>query len=305
MKGGGAMAAADFQEIYFTAQDGLRLYARHYPAARKLHLRPVLCLAGLTRNCRDFHDVALALAHHPQTPRDVYAIDMRGRGLSEHDGDWRNYAIPVELQDVIDFMTMTGLHNAGIIGTSRGGLITHMLAAAQPTRIGAVVLNDIGPVIDMNGLVRIAGYVGRTPVPKSWADAGRAVRDLSKRDFPGMTESAAESFAHQLFNERAGKPAAGYDPKLSRCLSVLDGPIPALWPQFDGLKHVPVLVIRGANSDLLSKATVEDMHRRHPRLASIEVPGEGHAPLLHDAPTINAIANFFANADSAQYSAAA
>jgi pimeloyl-ACP methyl ester carboxylesterase len=209
------------------------------------------------------------------------------------------------MQDVIDFMTMTGLHDAGIIGTSRGGLITHVLAAAQPTRLGAVVLNDIGPIIETEGLMRIAGYVGRTPVPKTWTDAGRIVRDLSKRDFPGMTEAGAESFAHQLFNERNGRPAAGYDAKLSKCISVLDGPIPALWPQFEGLKRVPVLVVRGANSDLLSRATVEEMHQRHPQMTSIEVPGEGHAPLLRDAPTIAAIAAFFAEADEVQRSAAA
>ncbi|NOT69862.1 MAG: alpha/beta hydrolase [Hyphomicrobium sp.] len=299
------MTAMDFNDIYFTARDGLRLYGRHYPAARISRLRPVLCLAGLTRNSRDFHAVALALSRHPRTPRDVYTVDMRGRGLSEHDADWRNYAVPVEMQDVIDFMTMTGLHDAGIIGTSRGGLITHVLAAAQPTRIGAVVLNDIGPVIDMDGLVRIAGYVGRTPVPKSWSDAARAVRDLTKRDFPGLTEADADAFAHQLFNERNGKPASGYDAKLSKCLSLLDGPMPALWPQFEGLKRVPLMVIRGANSDLLSRKTVEDMHARHPRMTSIEVPGEGHAPLLRDAPTIKSIADFFASADSARESVAA
>jgi pimeloyl-ACP methyl ester carboxylesterase len=299
------MAAADFEDITFSARDGLRLYARRYPAKNRSGRRPVLCLAGLTRNCRDFHDIAIALSQHPRAPRDVYAVDMRGRGLSEHDRDWLNYSVPVELQDVIDFMTMTGLHDAGIIGTSRGGLITHMLAAAQPTRIGAVVLNDIGPVIETEGLIRIAGYVGRTPVPKSWGDAARVVLELSKRDFPGMTAASAEAFAHQLFNERNGKPAAGYDAKLSKCLSVLDGPMPALWPQFDGLKRVPVLVVRGANSDLLSRKTVEEMHYRHPRLTSIEVPGEGHAPLLHDAPTINAIVAFFVEADAGSHRAAA
>jgi pimeloyl-ACP methyl ester carboxylesterase len=299
------MTSAGFEEITFSARDGLRLYARHYPASRALGLRPVLCLAGLTRNSRDFHDVATALSQHPRTPRNVYAVDMRGRGLSESDSDWKNYSVPTELQDVIDFMTMTGLHDAGIIGTSRGGLITHMLAAAQPTRIGAVVLNDIGPVIETEGLIRIAGYVGRTPVPKTWEDAGRIVRDLSKRDFPGMTDAAAISFARQLFNERNGKPAPGYDSKLSKCLSVLDGPMPALWPQFDALKRVPMLVVRGGNSDLLSRKTVEEMHRRHPSLVSIEVPGEGHAPLLHDAPTINAIASFFAEADTKSNRAAA
>jgi len=300
-----AAATQIFDDIYFTTRDGLRLYGRHYKARTKSARRPVLCLAGLTRNSRDFHDIATALSQHPLTPRDVYTVDMRGRGLSDSDKDWRNYALPVELQDVIDFMTMTGLHDAGIIGTSRGGLITHVLAAAQPTRIGAVVLNDIGPVIDIDGLVRIAGYVGRAPLPKSWSDAARLVKDLTKRDFPGMTEAGAEKMARQLFNERNGKPAPGYDPQLSKCLSLLDGPIPELWPQFEGLKRVPMMVVRGGNSDLLSRKTVDEMRRRHPRLTSIEVPGEGHAPLLHDVPTINAILGFFAKTDTAPQSAAA
>jgi pimeloyl-ACP methyl ester carboxylesterase len=300
-----AAAKQPYDDLYFSARDGLRLYGRHYKAAAKSKRRPVLCLAGLTRNSRDFHDIALALSQHPATPRDVYTVDMRGRGLSDNDKDWRNYAIPIELQDVIDFMTMTGLHDAGIVGTSRGGLITHVLAAAQPTRIGAVVLNDIGPVIDIDGLVRIAGYVGRTPMPQSWDDAARLVKNLTKRDFPDMTDKAAEALARQLFNERNGRPSPGYDPQLSKCLSVLDGPIPELWPQFEGLKRVPVMVVRGGNSDLLSRKTVAEMQHRHPRLTSIEVPGEGHAPLLQDAPTIDAITAFFADADSTMHSAAA
>ncbi len=298
-------ASANFTAINFTAGDGLSLYGRHYRANHKGHARPVLCLAGLTRNSRDFDSLAVALSQHPQTPRDVYTLDMRGRGGSSHDSDWRNYAVPVELQDVIDFMTMTGLHDAGIVGTSRGGLITHVLAAAQPTRLGAVVLNDIGPVIEVDGLLRIAGYVGRTPMPKNWIEAARIVRELSNRDFPGMTDADADAVARQLFNERNGRPAAGYDKKISRSFSILDGPIPALWPQFEAMKHVPVMVIRGANSDLLSRATVEEMHRRHPRLTSLEVPAQGHAPLLRDAPTINAIASFFAATDTASHRAAA
>ena len=173
------MAANDFNEISFTARDGLRLYGRHYPAARSNPAapgtrRPVLCLAGLTRNSRDFNAIAAALSRHPQ-PRARSTRSICGAAACLNTmRDWRNYSVPIEMQDVIDFMTMTGLHDAGIIGTSRGGLITHVLAAAQPTRIGAVVLNDIGPVIDIEGLVRIAGYVGRMPVPKSWGDAARA-----------------------------------------------------------------------------------------------------------------------------------
>lgn len=291
-----------FKDIYFTARDGLRLYARHYPAAVETGRRPVLCLAGLTRNSRDFDRVARALSQDARsqdnrTGRDVYTLDIRGRGFSQADPDWRNYAVPIEMHDVIDFMTMMELHSCGIIGTSRGGLITMVLAAAQPARVGAVVLNDIGPVIETDGLVRIAGYVGRVPLPKTWAEAARVIRDLSKRDFPAMTEADAEAFARQLFNEKNARPAPGYDNKLSKCLSVLDGPMPALWPQFEAMKRVPVMVIRGENSDLLSQATVEDMRRRHPMFTSHTVPNEGHAPLLWDAPSIAAIAQFFANAD--------
>ena len=290
--------AGIFSDIHFTAGDGLRLYGRRYPAkTNSAAHRPVLCLAGLTRNSRDFDSVARALSQHATSPRDVFTLDMRGRGLSESDKDWRNYAVPIEMQDVIDFMTAQELHNAGIIGTSRGGLISLVLAAAQPGRIGAVVLNDIGPVIETDGLMRIAGYVGRYPVPKSWADAARGVRDLTRRDFPNLTDQQAESFARQLFNESNGRPAPGYDAKLAQSLSVMDGPMPQLWPQFEALKNAPVLVIRGENSDLLSEKTVEEMRRRHPMLASVSVPREGHAPLLWDAPTIRSIAQFFAETD--------
>lgn len=292
-------AAGGFKDLRITVRDGLSLYGRHYPArAGAANRRPVLCLAGLTRNSRDFHDVALSLSQHAETPRDVYTLDSRGRGLSDHDSQWQNYSVPGEMRDALDFMTVLGLFNCGIIGTSRGGLITMIMAAVQPGRLGAVVLNDIGPVIEIDGLARIAGYVGRVPVPKTWAEAAKVVRDLTARDFPAMTEAEAEAFARQLFNERDGKPVSGYDAKLSKCLSVLDGPIPALWPQFDAMKRVPVLVVRGANSDLLSEKTVEEMRRRHPRLASITVPNEGHAPLLRDAPTQAAIAQFFAETDA-------
>ena len=287
-----------FKEIRFSARDGLRLYGRRYRARAYSGRRPVLCLAGLTRNSKDFHDVATALSSHAQVPRDVFTLDMRGRGQSDHDGDWKNYTVPNEAHDVIDFMTMMELADTGFIGTSRGGLTTMVLAALQPSRIGAVVLNDIGPVIETDGLVRIAGYVGRMPNPKSWADAGRMIRDLTKRDFPLLTEAGAEAFARQLFNEKNGRPVTGYDSKLSRSLSVLDGPMPQLWPQFEAMKNVPLLVIRGENSDLLSVKTLEEMHKRHPMMASYIAKNEGHAPLLWDAPAIDTIASFFANTDA-------
>jgi pimeloyl-ACP methyl ester carboxylesterase len=291
-----ATPSAPFEEITFTARDGLRLYARHYKAPGST-LRPVVCLAGITRNSRDFHVIASALSTDPIRPRPVYTIDTRGRGKSAHDPDWKKYIVPIEMLDVIDFLTLRSLADVALLATSRGGIISMVMGAAQPSAIGCVILNDIGPVIEMDGLSRIAGYIGRIPHPHSWADAGRIVRDMNQKQFPRITDAEWVEIAHQLFNDADGKPAPGYDPKLSHSLSVLDGPPPALWAQFESLKRVPVMVLRGENSDILSAATVEEMRRRHPRLTAHTVRWEGHAPWLRDAHTINEVATFLTTAD--------
>jgi pimeloyl-ACP methyl ester carboxylesterase len=286
-----------FEEIRFTARDGLSLYARRYPAPGS-YRRPVLCLAGLTRNSRDFHDIAVALSSPGNSaPREVYAVDARGRGQSDHDPDWRNYSVPVEMHDALDFMTAAALNQPAIIGTSRGGLIAMLMGGAQPSRLGPVVLNDIGPVIDTRGLSRIAGYVGKMPLPQTWAEAERMVRDMNRKPFPAVADEAWAEVARALFNEKGGKPAPGYDPKLGRAFTAIGGPIPALWPQFESLGHVPVMVLRGSRSDLLSVATVEEMARRHANLTALTIEGQGHAPLLKDAPSISAIAAFIARYD--------
>jgi len=291
-----------FRDIVFSARDGLRLYGRHYPAAFNdgAGRRPVLCLAGLTRNSRDFDMIATRLSQDAQAPRDVLTLDARGRGQSESDPDWKSYTVPSEAQDVLDFITVTGIAGAAVIGTSRGGLIAMVLAALQPRVLGPVILNDIGPVIEQKGLGRISAYVGRIPLPGTWAEAGALVHDMCRRAFPAVPETEWVEVAKQWFNERKGRPAPGYDPALSNALSVLDGPIPALWPQFEALKRVPVLVIRGETSDILSEATVEEMRHRHPALSAMVVPGQGHAPLLLDAETIEAIGRFLAATEASE-----
>lgn len=297
---------SSFEAIVFTARDGLRLAGRRYRArgpATATRRRPALCLPGLTRNGRDFHDLALHLAREAEHPRDVYTLDYRGRGASDFDPDWRNYAIPIEMLDVLDYLTVIGRHDVALVGTSRGGLIALVMAAAQPSSIGALVLNDIGPVIEQQGLARIASYVGRAPLPQSWADAARLVRGLFEKQFTRVPDTDWETIARQLFNEAGGRPAPGYDPKLARAISVLDGPVPALWPQFEAVRRVPLLIVRGENSDLLSQATVDEMTRRHPRAEAVTVAGEGHAPLLRDLPTRAAIARFLAASDKSAASA--
>lgn len=284
------------EEFAFSARDGLRLFVRHYQAPPS-KARPVLCLAGVTRNGRDFHDLARALSQDREHPRRVYTLDSRGRGRSEFDSDWRNYTLPSEMLDVMDFFFVTGLHDLNVIGTSRGGLLAMLLATVQPGVMATVVLNDIGPVIERDGLARIAGYVGRSPLPHSWAEAGRMIRNMNARHFPTVSEATWDEVARALYNERNGKPAPGYDPKLSMTFSVLDAPLPPLWPQFEALKSIPAMAIRGENSDILSADTVTQMKKRHPALSTITVPGQGHAPLLKDAPTITAIARFLADND--------
>jgi pimeloyl-ACP methyl ester carboxylesterase len=287
-----ALEAGAFEDVYFRVRDGVRLHARRYPSAAKTPARPVLCLAGLTRNARDFHDLATALAAGPADPREVWALDARGRGLSSPDPDWKGYTVPNEAQDVVDMMAAFALHGAAIVGTSRGGLVAMVLAAIQPTAVGPVVLNDIGPVIERDGLIRIAGYVGKVGAPQTWAEAAQMVAAIGRSQFPRMSEAEWQTVARQLFNERDGRPVAGYDAKLARSLSAMDGPPPALWPQFGALGRVPVMVVRGALSDLLSAATVKEMVHRHPRAEAFTVPDQGHAPWLRDRPTIEAIQRF-------------
>jgi pimeloyl-ACP methyl ester carboxylesterase len=290
----------NWTDIHYTSRDGLRLYARHYPVPGSLR-RPAVCLAGLTRNARDFHDLATVLARPDETGRDVYCLDYRGRGRSQHDPNWKNYSILVELNDTLDFMTMRGLDRAAVIGTSRGGLVTLLMGVLRPNALGAVVLNDIGPVIEREGLARIVAYVGRVPLPADWEEATALVHEMNRRQFTAVRAEEWGEIARQIFNDDNGLPAPAYDPQLSKAITVMDGPTPELWPQFAALAHVPVLVIRGENSDILSEKTLAEMRARHPRLASITVRGEGHAPLLKDAATIGAIADFLARSDGEAY----
>ena len=284
-------------DIHFTSRDSLRLYARHYPVPGAWR-RPLLCLAGLTRNSRDFHDLAVALASPDERGRNVYALDYRGRGRSQHDPNWRNYSLLVELNDVLDFMVVKGLYHAAVLGTSRGGILSMLMAVLRPASVGAVVLNDIGPIIEREGLTRIAAYVGRVPLPADWAEATRIVRDVNIRQFPAVPEAQWAEVAHQYFNDDNGLPSAAYDPALAKALAQMSGAVPELWAQFVALTPVPVLALRGEHSDILSAATLEEMRRRHPRLEAVTISGQGHAPLLKDVASIRTIADFLERSDA-------
>jgi pimeloyl-ACP methyl ester carboxylesterase len=298
-----ALPSHPFDELTTTTRDGLQLASRHYrplapPATPR---RPVLCLPGLTRNSRDFHVVASALAGDADGRfgggRHVYTLDFRGRGRSDRDKDPKNYAVTVEALDVLDVMAAHDLSDVAILGTSRGGLVAMVLAVIQPSAIGAVIMNDIGPVLEIDGLSRIVGYVGKTPMPHSWPDAVRVVKDINARHFTRMSDADWDRIARQLFDDVDGKPAANYDPAIAGSISVLKTPLPDMWPQFEALNGVPIMVLRGENSDLLSAATVAEMGRRHPNLTAHTVRWQGHAPWLDDADTIDVIARFLNSSD--------
>lgn len=288
----------EFESLFFIQRHGLRLHVAHYYPSNSFtdssvtFQRPLICLPGLTRNTKDFDALAQALSSG-QKPRHVYALDSRGRGLSEFDSDWRNYNVITEMQDVVDFIFTYGLEKSAILGTSRGGLIAMFLAAAQPSILGPVLLNDIGPIIETEGLSRIALYVGRTPLPHSWSDAATLVRKIHIKNFPSVPESEWAAIAKQIFNEKNGRPAPGYDPNLSRVISEMNkGPPPKLWNQFEALRPFPLMVLRGALSDILSHETVAEMRLRHPDLKDVTVEGQGHAPWLRDRETIAEIRDF-------------
>jgi pimeloyl-ACP methyl ester carboxylesterase len=282
-----------YTSLFISAPDGLRLHVRSY-GRRTASTLPVVCLHGLARTAADFHALAVALASDPAEPRWVLSLDLRGRGESEYDRNPDNYALPVELADVSAVLTALEIAPAVFVGTSRGGLIAMMLAAARPTVIAGVALNDIGPVIEPKGLMRIKSYVGKLPTPRDYEEGADILRRLFAAQFPRLEPADWLAFAHRTWKERKGQLVPDYDVKLADTLAGADfeRPLPPLWHQFDALARVPVMVIHGANSDILSAATVAAMRSRRYDIDVIEVPDQGHAPLLAERDLIHRIASF-------------
>ncbi len=280
---------------FVTTQDGLRLHV-HCFGQRGAAGLPVVCLPGLARTGADFDALAHALADDPAHPRWVIALDSRGRGRSDYDRDAKNYNPAVELADVLAALTALGIERACFIGTSRGGILVMLLAAARPDVIAGAVLNDIGPVIEAAGLIRIKSYVGKLQQPKDFDDGGEILRRLFGPQFPRLTAEDWRRAAQRMWEEREGQLRPRYDVKLADALADVDPehPAPTLWAQFDALAGIPLMVIRGANSDILSRETVAAMRERRPDASFIEVPDEGHPALLADAGTIGRIADFVA-----------
>ena len=275
---------------FVAAPDGLKLHVRTWGSRGSSGL-PVVCLPGLARTSVDFIALAESLAG---SSREVFALDYRGRGRSEYDRNPGNYSVPVELADLVAVLTAMEVPPAVFVGTSRGGILAMLLATVRPTAIAGVVLNDIGPVIEAKGLVRIKSYVGRLPPPKSFEDGAELLRRLFDAQFPKLGPGDWIAFARRTFSERHGSLLPSYDPHLAKALQGIDleRALPPLWKEFDALAAVPVMVIRGTNSDILSAATVEAMRARRPDLETLEVADQGHAPFLIEDDVIARVASF-------------
>lgn len=276
------------RDLFYTSQDGLRLYARDY-GQRTAKAPPIICLPGLTRNSKDFD----TLARHLARSHRVLCPDLRGRGRSQNCENWTDYTPQSEMLDILDLMGATGIQQAVFIGTSRGGIITMLMATHRPNAICGAVLNDIGPEINFSGLKRIANYVGVMETPPSWTEAAFKLRMMNEREFPTLTGDDWYDQARRTFAEEAGVPKIDYDPKigvgLRKGLDAANGSMPTMWPQFKALAHVPVLVVRGENSDILSAETVERMGQEHARLAQVTIKDRGHVPFLDEPEALNAI----------------
>lgn len=267
---------------FFTAADGARLAYRDQGAGL-----PLLCLAGLTRTMADFDYL---LPHLPPDIR-VIRMDARGRGESQWTGA-ATYTVPQETADAVALLDHLGVEQAAILGTSRGGLIGMLLCATAKHRLRGLCLNDVGPVIDRAGLVRIFDYVGRNPAAKT-VDQLAASLPKVMTGFANVPDSRwrEEAEKHYVYTYSGAKIT--YDPELRQSfLNASDGPPVDLWPLWDATAGIPVALIRGANSDLLSADTVAEMQRRRPDLIFADVPDRAHIPFLDEPKSLDVIGKF-------------
>ena len=281
------MAAAEY---WYDSQEGLRLFARVYPAASAA-APTVVCLHGLMRTGRDFEDLAAHLAPRYR----VIVPDVRGRGLSARDPNFSNYQIPVYLADLQRLLAGLGAARVAIIGTSMGGLMAMVLAATQPALVGSIVLNDVGPEVDPAGLERIRGYAGQAAPVRDWAGAVAQVRAVYGPALPGIDEARLMKLARASYREdERGVPQPDADPLIAEPFKDTSKAAPDLWPLWGAIARVPMLALRGAQSDILSAATLARMQREKPDLRTLNVANRGHAPLLDEPECTAAIDEFLA-----------
>jgi pimeloyl-ACP methyl ester carboxylesterase len=291
-----------FTDFFWTAHDGLPLHARDYAPVGEPRGLPVICIHGLTRNARDFEDLAPRIA---AMGRRVLAVDVRGRGLSARDPDPMNYHPGTYAGDVAALLAAAGIARAVFVGTSMGGLITMVLTSLQPEAVAGAVLNDVGPELSPVGLARIAGYTGLASRFDTWDAAVAYAKAINEAAFPAYGAQDWDVFARRLFDRTDDGFVLAYDPDISAPIKAAAEAAaktqaeggqalapPDMYPLFRALaKDRPLLLVRGAISDLIDVDIAQRMRAAAPAMAYAEVPGVGHAPMLTEPQAWAAIEN--------------
>ena len=288
----------DYAERWFSATDGLQLYYRDYEGPPDgLARTPMLCIPGLTRNARDFDSIAA----HVAGSRRVLVTDLRGRGQSDYDPNPANYAVPIETADMLQLMAFAGIPRVVVLGTSRGGVIAMVMATVHPDAVAGAILNDMGAQLEPNGLERIYAIMRAPPSYANWEEAADTLKRAHAALFPNVPEARWREFARALYRERDGRVVGDYDPKFPQAILDGRGTNPRdergaadLWKWFEALKPRPTLVLRGANSDLLTHETLEKMRAAKPDMITVTVPDRAHVPFLDEPEAVEAIDRFLA-----------
>ena len=273
----------------WTSSDGLRLAYRDYAASTDRP--PLLCLHGLTRNSRDFEGFAERFAGRFR----VIAPDFRGRGLSDRDPRPERYIPPTYAADVIALLDELAIDRAILVGTSLGGIVAMLIAAAQPERIAGTILNDVGPELSEKGLDRIRTYVGQPVQFASWEEAARYARDVHRGLPASNTDEDWRRVAKRLLVREGDVIALDYDMAIADAFkpSLGEGPpVFDMWPLYRLLGRSPLLIVRGENSDLLSSEAAQGMVEAIPGAGFVTVPGVGHPPALTEPAAVEAIDGF-------------
>jgi pimeloyl-ACP methyl ester carboxylesterase len=277
---------------YWQSADGLRLHYRVY--GERTAKAPVLCMPGLTRNWRDYD----SLAQHLAATRQVYCIDFRGRGGSEYAKDTATYLPPTYAADVELLLAEQNIEKFVAIGTSLGGIVSLILGGARPERLAALVLNDVGPVIDAAGLDRIKSYAGKSQSWDTWMHAARGIAEINASAYPKYKLEDWIAMAKRVCRlKSSGRIVFDYDMAIAEPLKTPGAETGVdLWPLFEAVRGVPTLYLRGKLSDILSPATLAEMVARGGGEA-VTVPGVGHAPTLDEPAARDAIDALLARAD--------
>lgn len=283
---------ADYENRYWWSRDGLRLHYRDYPGDDSRP--PILCLPGMTRNARDYDAFARGLAEGRRT----IAVDLRGRGESAYARDPMTYVPLTYVQDVEALLDETGIARFVAVGTSLGGIVAMLLAAAGPGRVAGALLNDVGPEIEPAGLTRIRGYVGRGSAYPTWMHAARAVAEANADVYPDWRIEDWLVMAKRLYRlNSAGRIVLDYDMKIAEPFRVPGNEAgPDMWGALSALRDVPVLVVRGQRSDVLSAGVAERMVAALGQAELAVVPGVGHAPTLGEPMVAEPIARLLSGA---------